>query len=251
MSTPYILLKAFLDPVVPVLILLIVGLLVSFRSEKRRFTRIIFLAAFVILYMGGISPVSNALCYFLERDYLNSHSDQTEKLDIVVVLGGGVSENKYLEETKPSYQTSSRLLYAVQVFRDSEAENLVCVGKGGGRLSEAEVMKISAERLGVPAVSIKIDPNSRNTWEHAQNLNNMFQDKDITIGLVTSAYHMKRSKREFREYFPNVTPLPSDYMYSSPPLSIITFLPRSGNLYKFAIVLNEMTGNVWYRIRKG
>ena len=34
MSTLYILLKAFLDPVVPVLILLVVGLLVFFRSEK-------------------------------------------------------------------------------------------------------------------------------------------------------------------------------------------------------------------------
>ena len=59
-------------------------------------------------------------------------------------------------------------------------------------------MKISAERLGIPVTSIKIDPDSRDTWEHAENLNKMFQDKNIKIGLETSAYHMKRSEREFR-----------------------------------------------------
>jgi len=250
MSTLYILLKAFLDPVVPILILLIVGLLASFRSEKMRYPRIIFLTAFIILYIGSVSPVSNALSYILEREYLMRHNGNAGKLDIVVVLGGGVSDNKYIGSTLPSYQTTSRLFHAIQVFRDSEAEYLVVSGKGSGEISEAEVMAKAAEGLGVPAARIKVDSTSRNTWEHAQNLNNMFQYKDIKIGLVTSAYHMKRSEREFKKYFPNVIALPSDYLYSSPKLSIVTFMPRSGNLYKVATVLNEMTGNVWYRIRK-
>ena len=73
----------------------------------------------------------------------------------------------------------------------------------------------------------------------------------MRIGLVTSAYHMKRSEREFKKYFTNVIALPSEYLYSSPKLSIVTFMPKSGNLYKVATVLNEMTGRVWYRIRKG
>lgn len=249
MSTLYILLKAFLDPVVPVLILLIVGLLVSFRSEKRRSLRITLPAAFIILYMGSISPVSNALCYFLERDYLNSYNGETGKLDIVVVLGGGVSENIYLEETMPSYQTTSRLLHAVQVFNKSGSEHLVFMGKGAGKLSEAEVMKRSAERLGIPTASLMIDPNSRNTWEHAAELNKMFQDKDMRIGLVTSAYHMKRSEGEFRKYFQNIAPFPSDYLYTSYPISVYTFIPTSTNLHKFSVAFCEIIGIVWYKIK--
>lgn len=249
MSTLYILLKAFLDPVVPVLILLIVGLLVSFRSEKRRYPRIIFLAAFIILYIGSASPVSNTLSYILEREYLMRYSGNTEKMDIVVVLGGGVSDNKYLGRTLPSYQTTSRLFHAIQLFRDSEAEYLVVSGKGSGEISEAEVMAKTAEGLGVPAARIKVDSTSKNTWEHAQNLNNMFQYKDIKIGLVTSAYHMKRSEREFRKYFPNIVPLPSDYLYSSQPLSLYSFLPRSDNLAKFTAASREIIGIVWYKIK--
>lgn len=253
MTTLYALLKSLLDPVVFVLIMIIVGFLVSFRTGrtgKKQSIRIIILAAFSFLYLASISPVPNALSYILEREYLLGHGDNMGKLNIIVVLGGGVSENKYTGTKLPSKQTASRLLYAVQVFRDSGAKYLVCAGKGTGRISEAEVMGNAAERLGIPPTSIKIDPDSENTWEHAENLNEMLHDKSIRIGLVTSAYHMKRSEREFRKYFSYVIPLPSDYLYSSSSLSIITFLPRSGNLHKFSIALREMIGIAWYRIKE-
>lgn len=245
----YTLLKVSLDPIVLLLVLIVVGFFTSLRIEKKRYIRIIFLAPFLILYIISISPVSNALCYLLEKEYLLLNKIKVDNLDIVVVLGGGVYDNKYLKTAMPSYQTTSRLLYAVQVFRESEAKYLVCTGKGGGRISEADVMAMAAKRAGVPASRIRVESASMNTWEHAQNLNNMFQDKDIKIGLVTSAFHMKRSEREFRKYFSNIIPLPSDYLYSSIKLSIFTFLPRSGNLYKFAIAFNEIIGIGWYRIK--
>jgi uncharacterized SAM-binding protein YcdF (DUF218 family) len=78
----------------------------------------------------------------------------------------------------------------------------------------------------------------------------MFQDKSIIVGVVTSAYHMERSEREFKKYFPDVIPLPSNYLYSSSPPLIIAFLPRSDNFYKFSTALHEMIGIIWYRIKK-
>ena len=234
MVTPYVLLKTLIDPVVFLLVLIATGFWISFKRRKKSSGYIVLLITFVFLYTASISPLSNAICYFLEKDYLLKDSGNFEKLDIVVVLGGGASDNRYSRETMPSYQTTSRLHHAIQVFRRSKARYLVCAGKGVGRLSKEEVMKISAERLGIPVISIKIDPDSRDTWEHAENLNKMFPNKDIKIGLVTSAYHMKRSEREFRKYFSNVIPLPSDYLYSSPTLSIMTLIPSSGSFYKFS-----------------
>ncbi len=250
--TTYALFKASLDPVVFLLILIAIGILFSFKRGGKHPGRIILLAAFIFLYVASIFPVSNALCYLLEKEYLLRKKDNVGKLDIVVVLGGGASDNKYIGETLPSYQTASRLLYAVQVFKKSEANFLVCAGKGFETLTEAEVMSIAAERLGVPATKIKLDPKSRNTREHAEELNNIFQDKGVRIGLVTSAYHMKRSERTFRRYFPNVMPLPSDYLYISPSLSLsmITFLPRSENFFKFSVALHEMIGIVFYKMRE-
>ena len=166
------------------------------------------------------------------------------------MLGGGVTDNKYLEKTMLSKESASRLLYAIEVFRRSGAKYLVCAGKGKGKRSEGEVMGMAAERLGISPAQIKIDPESENTWEHAEELDKMFQDKSIMVGLVTSAYHMKRSEREFKKYFHNVIPLPSDYLYSSSRLSIIAFMPRTYNLYRSSIALHEMIGIIWYRIKK-
>lgn len=248
MATSYALFKASLDPVVFLLILISIGFSLSFRSGKKQSGRIVLLIAFFVLYTASIFPVSNALCYILEKDYLLKKNDNVGKLDVVIVLGGGASDNKYLEETMPSYQTTSRLLYAVQAFRKSGAEYLVCAGKGDRKLSEAEVMGIAAERLGVPVDKIKIDAESRNTRGHAEELNKMFGGKNLRIGLVTSAYHMKRSERELRKYFSEIVPLPSDYLYSSLPLSVFTILPRTVNLYNSSIAMHEIIGIAWYKI---
>ena len=163
MVTPYDLLKTSIDPVVFLLVLIATGFWISFKRRKKSSGYIVLLITFLLLYTASVSPISNTLCYLLEKDYLLIDSGNFEKLDIVVVLGGGASDNRYIRETMPSIQTTSRLHHAIQVFRRSKAPYLVCAGKGVGRLSEAKVMKNSAERLGIPITSIKIDPDSRDT----------------------------------------------------------------------------------------
>jgi uncharacterized SAM-binding protein YcdF (DUF218 family) len=242
------LLKAFIDPVSLVLLLIAFGVLLLVRKRRHKIGSILLTLSFFILYAPSISCVSNGLCYILEKDYLygNDHG----KPDIMVILGGGISDSSFLKITLPSWQSASRILYAVQVFRKSQPDYLVCSGGGDGRLKEAEVMRNAAVRLGVPQDRIKLDLKSRNTREHAENLNQMFQDKGLRIGLVTSAYHMKRSEREFKKYFPYVIPLPSDYLYSPSQSLLFKFLPSSSCLYKTSTAFREIIALTWYKIGK-
>ena len=120
MTTFYTLLKASLDPIIFILILITAGFFISLRKGKKRSDRIVFLVIFLVLYGASISPAPNVSCYFLEKDYLINENNDVEKLDVVIVLGGGVSDNEYLEETMPSQKTSSRLLHAIQMSRKSE-----------------------------------------------------------------------------------------------------------------------------------
>ncbi len=244
----YNLLKWCLDPVVFVLILMAIGFFVSFRKEKKQSMRPFLIASFIVLYMASISPISNGICYLLEKNYFRNNSNNPRKLDIIIVLGGGISDNKHLKEPRPSNLTASRLLYAVQVFRKSGADYLVCAGKGKGKLTEAEVMCKAALRLGIPKQKIILDLKSRNTREHAEELNKYFNNKDLKIGLITSAYHMQRSNREFRKYFRNVKPLPSGYLYSRNPISLFTFLPHSAKLNTFSIAFREIIAIAWYKL---
>jgi uncharacterized SAM-binding protein YcdF (DUF218 family) len=142
------------------------------------------------------------------------------------------------------------LLHAVVVYNKTGAKYFVCSGKGSGRTSEAEAMERLAERLGVPKEKIRIEPNSKNTGENAGEVNKMFANKNINIGLVTSAFHMKRSEREFKKYFNNVVPLPAHYLYSSPTGNpVIRYMPQSEELYKTSIAFKEIIAQLWYRLK--
>ena len=92
----YGLLKTLLDPVVFGLTILALGLL--FLRKEKRFSKPFLIMSFLFFYLVSISPVSNGLSYLLEKDYFISNADKPGKLDVIVVLAGGVSDNKYLKE---------------------------------------------------------------------------------------------------------------------------------------------------------
>ena len=85
----------------------------------------------------------------------------------------------------PLQQAAARLLHAVEVFMSARAKFLICAGKGAG----------------IPKKCVNLDITSRNTREHAEELSKIFQEKNIKIGLVTSAYRMKRSEGKFTKIF--------------------------------------------------
>jgi uncharacterized SAM-binding protein YcdF (DUF218 family) len=249
METLYSFAKSLIDPAVLVVVLLVAGTLAAlFRKQLR--VALFLLPALAILYGTSIAPVANGLCLWLEKDYLLGSLPETGRLDVVVALGGGVTETGEAGETLMSQPSASRLLRAVQVFRESGAAHLLCAGKGGGRQTEAEVMTRAAERLGVPRERLLLDPLSENTWRHAIEMDRRFSDKNLRIGLVSSAYHLKRSETEFKKYFSNVSLFSSDFLYSHPKGPVLfAFIPNTGSLFKSAVALHEMTGLLWYRLK--
>ena len=250
MEEVYTIFKGFLDPLFIVLVLLIISLFLFFLNCKKKNGALILLLSIVLIYGASIAPVANYLCYYLEKDYINNPTAPDKNIDAIVVLGGGTKDINALKNTFNTGVESLRLLHAVVVYNKTGAKYFVCSGKGSGRASEAEVMAKLAEKLGVPKEKIRIEPNSKNTGENAGELNNMFVNKNINIGLVTSAFHMKRSEREFKKYFNNVLPLPAHYLYSSPAGDpVIRYMPQSEELYKTSLAFKEIIAQLWYRLK--
>jgi uncharacterized SAM-binding protein YcdF (DUF218 family) len=78
----------------------------------------------------------------------------------------------------------------------------------------------------------------------------MLNNKNVNIGLVTSAFHMARSEREFKRYFNNVRPLPAHYLYSSPAgNAVLRYMPQSAELYKTSVAFREIIAQLWYRLK--
>ena len=243
-------LKGFLDPVFFVLLLLLLSLFIVIIKNKKRSGALILLFSVILLYGASIAPVANHLCYYLERDYINNPSAGDKNIEVIVVLGNGAKDINLLKNTFNKEIGYVRLLHAVVVYNKTGAKYFVCSGKGYGKLSEAEVMARLAEKLGVPKEKIRMESNSRNTWENAAEVNKIFVNKNINVGLVTSAFHMKRSEREFKKYFNNVLPLPAHYLYSSPMgNAVMRYIPQTEELHKTSIAVKEIVGQLWYNIK--
>ncbi len=245
-------LKLLTDPVVLVLLFMAIGLSTLkgvMKQGGKRFGWWVLFACFALVYILSISPTVLSLAYITEKDYLRHNVDTASKIDVVVVLGGGIIKRGLQSEVGPSEETSSRLLYGLQVLKLSNAKFIVLSGGGSGKVTEADVMSQVVNIMGVDESKILIEANSSNTWEHSTELDKLLTNKDLTIGIVTSALHMKRSLLAFSRYFDNIVPLPSHYFYSPCGVSIKWFLPRSHNFYKTSTIIQEIMGVLWYSLR--
>ncbi len=251
MEQIYDVLKSFIDPIFIIFILLLISFFIWLISVKKKSDTLLLFFAIVLLYGAGIFPVSNYLSYHLEKDYINGSSVKDKiNPDVIVVLSGGANDINALNNTFPGDQTTVRLVHAVQMYKKYNAKYLVCSGTSEGKISDAHLMAQMAAELGVPKDKIRIETNSKNTYEHVLEFKKMFAGKDIKIGLVTSGYHMKRSEKQFRQYFSNVLPLPAGYLYASPSgTAAVRYMPQSRWFYNNTLVLREYVGQLWYGIK--
>lgn len=250
MEEIYIVCKGFIDPAFIVFVLMLISFFVCLIASKKKTSVLVLLLTIILFYGASIFPTANRLCYYLEKDYINNLTTPDNNIDVIVVLGHTVKDIKTLNNTFPTERTAARLLHAVAVYNKVGSKHFVCSGKGTGKITEAAVMARLAQNLGVPKEKIKMEDKSANTWQNAAEFNKMFINKNISVGIVTSAYHMKRSEREFKKYFNNVSPLPASYLYSSTSVnSVLKYIPQSEELYKTSIALKEIVGQLWYIIK--
>ncbi len=164
----------------------------------------------------------------------------------IVVLGGGV-ENQAVEYGGPtlSPDAMSRLLYGVHLSRSTQLPLAYSGGIGWAGLShqtsEAEVANLALARLGLPALKWQ-ERQSRDTRENALLTAALLKSDHIThIALVTHAWHMPRSVRQFEAAGLQVTPAPMGFIRSdvSPWLQ---WLPSGKGLRDSGWVIREWLG---------
>lgn len=246
----YIVLKGFVDPVFIVIILLLIAFFICLIGGKKKSGALVLFLSIILLYGASIFPVANYLCYYLEKDYIKNQSDARQNIDVLVVLGGNTNDINSLNNTFPTEATSTRLLSAIEVYNKRGAKYFVCMGKGSGKITEAEVMGRLAEKLGIPKEKIRMESKSINTWDCAVELNKMLSNKNISIGIVTSASHLKRAQKEFKKYFNNVVPFPANYYYASSAENIfVKYAPQTSSLSKTSLALKEIVGQLWYGLK--
>jgi uncharacterized SAM-binding protein YcdF (DUF218 family) len=219
---------------IPLVILL--GLFSLFRKNKLKVGRIIVLIGLVLYYVFSITPTVDLLLLPLEKDYQSVKIDEIKRADKIVLLLGG---------------RESDVLRASEVLRitylaDHQSQ-LIISGTDplNPRSEEALAVRRFFTTRGVPAENIVIEGQSRNTWENVRNIKEIIGDEPFF--LVTSAYHMKRSIKEFEKVGAQPIPAPMDFKRKGQ-YTIYNYIPSSLNLRNADLAIHEYFGIIFYKL---
>ena len=203
------------------------------------------------IYLGSISPVTDMLIRPLENRYEPLNLIDAKDADAIVVLGGGIVVNSPEYEGDGSLRPDAlkRAVYAAQLFQQLKLPLIVSGGRplrGNGE-AEAVVAARTLVSLGVPSSYVVKEEASRNTWENAQLIAKDYGFRQVV--LVTSAYHMRRSIKAFRDNGMEPIPAPTDYKPNRIPYGLIDFFPNAGSLGVLYRALHEYIGMMFYAVR--
>ena len=146
----------------------------------------------------------------------------------------------------------------IALFQAGKAPVLVFTGGWvpwyPGARSEGEILAERAEVLRVPRSQILVTRKVTNTADEARAIAEQLQGRLSTtanaqIILVTSAFHMRRSRLLFARAGFQVLPFPVDFHVSvGRAFTILDLLPTADSLSKTEIALREWYGCLYYQL---
>jgi len=205
----------------------------------------------IILLISTNSFVGNYLFQKLEYPYKPIPIDSINKSDAIVVLSGMIHQVGNLNNFKYEWGDPDRFFGGLELIKKNKSDLLIFTA---GQLPwtnnwkpEGLILKDKAIEFGVIENKILITENVKNTYEESLEVLKL-TPKGSSIILVTSAFHMERSKYLFEKQGFKVIPFPVDFKTSNTKLTILDIIPSLGALNQTSVFIRENIGRLYYRI---
>ena len=232
----------FLSPLGMVFIFLTV----SFFYKRRFF---VFLA-FITLVISSNPFIANYLMQKLEYPYNPIPISSVKESDAIVVLSGIINQVGTKKYSIYEFTDPDRFIGGLDLIKQQKADKLIfTAGEHAGRKSwvpEGYILKKKAISLGVSG-QILVTENVKNTYEESIAVTKLIPNNSSVI-LVTSAFHMHRSKYLFENQGFKVTPFPVDFKYEKREVSLLSFLPDVYSLNLTSRFIRENIGRLYYKL---
>ncbi|MCA9085165.1 MAG: YdcF family protein [Planctomycetaceae bacterium] len=170
----------------------------------------------------GNGIVASLIAGNLESEFRTINPLEADAFDVVVVLGGGSSPA--VNQRIQGNSSGDRLIVTAQLYHGGLAKRIICTGRNIATLTPgvpdpSEQSRDVLTRLGVPADCIEL-LGGRTTSEEMHELGRRFSSGSIRVGLVTSAWHLKRAMRlaDRNGFHPH--PLPADFLAGKSPFGV-------------------------------
>jgi uncharacterized SAM-binding protein YcdF (DUF218 family) len=172
------------------------------------------LGLWLLYTVAGNAWFGSAVLARLQRGYSALDPFDQGQFDAVLVLGGGADVGG---DGRPMLTVvGDRVVLAVRLFRAGKTSLLVTSGPylplpGGGATSTAAATAAIWRQLGVPEESIVLLEGPRTTTDEVLALKTAAAERGWRrVGLLSSAWHLRRAMGLCRRFGVAVTPLPSD-----------------------------------------
>lgn len=227
--------------------LLVMAAILS-TGRRKDGKRAVYTAMAALIWMLSLSPVADLFTAPLESDF---PVPDDPAADVIIMLGGGVlSKSPDLSgRGAPGPATMERMVTTARLQRRL---NIPIIVSGGPVFSAGASSARLARRflmdLGVPEMRIIVEDRSRDTYENALFSRDICRQRGFNAPLlVTSGYHLKRSKLSFDKVGLKVTPFPCALTtWPDKAYQWYDFLPNAGALAATSAALHEWLGLLYY-----
>jgi uncharacterized SAM-binding protein YcdF (DUF218 family) len=184
----------------------------------------------------------------LEAPYAGPRHKPSEAFEAVALLGGSLS-------TRPNGEmqlsiTGDRIATAARIYHRGETKRIVCTGSDmrrilGPHAGDGTVRTLAMLReLGVPDEALIPVLGPVNTSEEMAALAALTRERGWTrVGLITSAWHMRRAMRLAARRGFEPQPLPADFQSQAPLASILEVLPSGEAQFRTRLAAWEWLGS--------
>ena len=234
-------LSFFVEPFGFVLLLFFIGLFALYRG---RFTKAkLYLSfSFILLFLFAYPPFSNLLVDNLEKIY-PKYDTTDANISFIHVLGSGNNDDAEQPLSSMLNEASiKRVVEGVLLQKEYPKAKLIFTGyEGDTSVSNAEVNSKMALALGISSENMIINPKPKNTKEEVDFDKRIVDDKPFIV--VTSATHMLRAIKLFKDQGMNPIPAPTDFKKCN----IKTFLmkPDIQTFSNSQTAVHEYIGFLW------
>lgn len=248
------LLPVFVSPLGLTLVLSASGLLLALYGARRLAFALVAISA-AGLWIASAPAFADWALGALERQYPPQPVEALAPHDVAIVLGGALAAPVPPRVTVDLVSTSDRVLQAARLYRAGKVGRILVTG---GNLPwetkskpEAELIKELLVEWGVPPSAIETAGASRNTYENALEIRDMFAQRRFASALlVTSASHMPRALAVFRHAGVPVDPATTDIVVVRRGVwTLLQCLPDAAALQRTTEAMRERIGVIVYHAR--
>ncbi len=236
-------------PLVVILLLFISSLLIRSKIWKRR----LFIAALASLLFCSNEFISNEVMRLWELPP-TPFSEITKTYQVGILLTG-VTKSNFSPTDRVYFQRSSdRVTHTLQLYTLGHIKKILISGGSGTileRTKEADELALVLQMMGVPKEDLIIENQSDNTYQSAVAVKKMIEGNFAPEEclLITSGYHMRRSRACFKKAGLDIDTFSVDFLSNKRTFTPdVLLVPKIESVFVWQVLTKEWVGMLAYKV---